>query len=70
MMALSLKASFYAIAIPLVTPLMWFNLTEGKTSRFALKNHFPNPDVSQKVKVKVIVKVAILFSMFLLTSET
>ena len=37
-MAVSLKASFYATTTTLATPLTWFKSTEGKTPRFALKN--------------------------------
>ena len=36
-MALSVKASFTAISIPLATPPLWFKATEGKTP-LSLKN--------------------------------
>jgi hypothetical protein len=38
-MALSVKASFTAISIPLSTPPGWFKPTEGKTP-LSLKNSF------------------------------
>jgi hypothetical protein len=38
-MALSVKASFTAISIPLSTPPRWFKLTEGKNT-LSLKNSF------------------------------